>query len=100
MKAEDKLMKPKLIWKGTLGEARKHPLYDIGFKEGKAEARKEFIELIDEVLKWRTHKVVNGRLPKQRIKDFTEGYDSAYEVWINKIKELKEKLKQELGENE
>jgi hypothetical protein len=39
----------KLLWKGTLGEAKKHPVYSIGFEDGKAQARKEFIEMIDKL---------------------------------------------------
>lgn len=49
-------------------------------------------KIIDKLLTTRTEKVVNGNLPKQRIKDYQEGYNSAYDVWLNKIKELKSSL--------
>jgi ketol-acid reductoisomerase len=53
---------------------------------------KSIKEMIEDLLKWKTHKIVNGKLPKQRIDDFTEGYDSAYEVWQDKLKELLNKI--------
>ena len=37
-------MVKKLIWKGTLGEAKKHPLYEMG----KEDAKKEFTKLVGE----------------------------------------------------
>jgi len=47
---------------------------------------------IDELLKWDVHNVLNGKLPKQRLEDFREGFDEAYSIWKDRMKELKSKL--------
>lgn len=39
--------KRKLIWKGTYGEAKKHPLFKLGAEE----ERQKIIEIIDEEIK-------------------------------------------------
>ena len=66
---EKKLMKPKLIWKGTLAEAEKHPLFELGRKETK----KEELEFLEKELLYKFHKVINyDRILRERIKKIKE----------------------------
>jgi alcohol dehydrogenase YqhD (iron-dependent ADH family) len=49
-KQEEKLMKPKLLWKGTQKEAEEHPLYKMGYdrgkEKGKLEKAEEFLDFL------------------------------------------------------
>ena len=50
--------------------------------------KQKIIEEIKEMFKWKTCQVVNGNLPKERLKDFDEGYKCAEKNYFRKLKEL------------
>lgn len=72
----------------------------ISYAKGLLTAWKKQVEDYQEMLKWKTRKLLNGNIPTQRLIDFREGYDSAYEIWENKIKEKIQDLTESIAKLE
>ena len=76
---KEKTLKKKLIWKGTLAEAEKHPLFQLGQEE----FAKEILDEIDNKIKLQLH---SGNITR-----FDKGAITAYN-WISlKIETIKQK---------
>jgi len=88
---EEKLMKPKLIWKGTIRDAIREgrltqeqldewnrideegESYNLSFKHGKQAREKEILEMIDEISKLRLYRSKSCQLLSRRIKSKITG---------------------------
>lgn len=77
-------LKKEIIWKGTLGEARKHPLYKLG----KEEAQSHFLKKIDDFGEILINRICR---PNKEVNTFWNAREHE-EIIKEELEELKKEL--------